>query len=218
MNRPAVICNGLQKSGLHLIQNLVMVMGWERAPDKFDKPVTKTQWKTEPYGPAFCDLQPGTVAYTHLLPLTDFGPHTVFHIRRNPRNVLVSAARWQYRSLPTFKGECSSDLIDAVLTPSFIDRTWQFLDPPRGGQHSLFRFEDLVGENPDCDIRHIGQVLCPAVKLDIPVVARLMIGDTRTYNEKPSRWEEVWDTRVDSKWGDLGGIELEQAFGYRNNL
>jgi len=204
-----VICNGLQKSGVRLLQRAVELMGWTPAPDKFSRTVTKREWRHEPYGPGFCTLGEHEVAYTHIPYPADIGKHQFIGIIRDPRNVLISAYRWQYRHNPLTATEARTSL-EHMMTPRFFMRASQFVDWPR--HRLVFRFEDMVGPSREIHVQVLADIL--EVEIDAETIAAQMIGGTRTYQPQHSRWQDIWTPDLDKRWKERGGEDLVKAYGY----
>jgi hypothetical protein len=132
------------------------------------------------------------------------GPRiTIF---RNPRNCLVSMAR--FKGLPVATGYLMR-LVRAYNGGPMADELRGYL-PWRGVAHCV-RYEDLVAS--DACLRGIAAYLeRPYPEDAFPNLPGL----TMTWTGSPSDWRQHWSAELQAVWEAEGMAELERELGYLN--
>ena len=167
-----IVCNGASKTGTHLLLKAVYLFG--------SVGFTATHAHKK-YGSKI------------------YGKH--IHIKRNPRNVLISWLR--------FTGQ---DLTDKNLLrnmPHVINEMNEYLGWLNDKDTLNVSFENLLTDEKE--IKRISDFI------EVPLSAdhfRKLWGDTPTFTNSLSNWRESFSDKIKKEWGLMGGHELERLLGY----
>lgn len=133
------------------------------------------------------------------------GESRLVHIIRNPRDVLLSRARF-------FRGEIEPGLLMTDLREGLIEAMQAYTPWLSESAVLTVRFPELYTDD--------GATLAAiAQDLNVPVVDgayEAIEGLTKTYTGPGNRvrWEEYWTPALDDVWKEVGGSAIETAWGY----
>lgn len=136
----------------------------------------------------------------------------VAYVYRHPRNVLISAVRYQNHQVRGMKDDLTEDKLITMAFDFFNAPIWAVY---RGYDKWLtsgaycFKYEDMVTGEAACGL---ADYLGVARRSDI--AERLAEGGTPTWTGKPSRWEDFWGESIDRVWRDEGMLVIERELGY----
>ena len=145
----------------------------------------------------------GTITLTH----HNHAHH--IHIRRDPRNVLMSMLRYTKRTVSPGTFLTAFRSFELSGSTSLVDQMAGY-EPWLSDPDTLnIKYEDLVSS--DAVMRaiatHIGVPYLDGAFEDLP-------GWTITWNDVPSDYTEVWTPLVQEAWAAEGGNELLERWGY----
>jgi hypothetical protein len=141
--------------------------------------------------------------------------HKVAYVYRNPRNVLISAQRYQNAQMRGWEDTITNEkLIEQFFGyyNSSMPAMYQSYMKWLGTSAYCFKYEDML-KGPE--VMHgladyLGKPRLPNERYkDIP-------GGTATWTGKSSDWREFWTKEIDEIWIAEGMLEIEQALGYDN--
>jgi hypothetical protein len=128
------------------------------------------------------------------------------HIKRDPRNVVISMLR--FNGQPVTPGTFLARF-RRFQDDSIVEEMAQF-EPWLADAHTLtVAWEDLIAS--DATMRQI------AAYVDVPYIEgawERLPGRTYTWNDKHSDFRDIWTRQVASAWRDEGGDNLLRVWGY----
>lgn len=169
-----IVCNGSPKTGTHLLLKAVYLFG----------------------GVGF------SASHAH----KSFGCRILgkhLHIKRNPRNVLLSWVRFSGNELKTHN---IISEIDHIIKEMTTYKGW--LDD---GETLNVSFELLLSDKKELE-RVSGFLGLPLVDDHFS----LLWGGTRTFTNNLIKWKDHWNDEINEVWVKAGGLELEKDFGYNH--
>ena len=183
-----IICNGIEKSGLHALSKSVQLLG---IPSN-----------------SFAPDAPNSVAFDHI-PYGTLDPKYTKHIyiRRHPRNMLISWVR--FIALPVTTGTLIGAM-QGFVEGSFHDYCSKFIPWLNEPGVLQVRFEDLFtdgGVTMQKIADYLGVPLDPDAYPNIP-------GFTQTWTGKLSDWTTVWNAELETALTQYRCNEIQTAFGY----
>lgn len=141
--------------------------------------------------------------------------HKVAYVYRNPRNVLISAQRYQNHQMRGWE----KTVTEQKLINQFFDffncsmpAVYMSYSKWLNTKAFCFRFEDmLTGQETINGLAdYLGkQRLNPDIFKDIP-------GGTYTWTGELSDWKKYWTDGLDKIWVSEGMVEVEKSLGYEN--
>ena len=139
----------------------------------------------------------------------------VVYVYRNPRNVLVSAVRYQNEQLRGMDQEVTQE----KLRDSFFNFFNARLDTMYDGyapwlDSSAYKVSLEAFLKNDQEMRRLAKYL----GVGYNNTWEQLPGDTYTYMEEKSDWRQHWGPEIDSLWEEFGMKGLEEILGYRNNV
>lgn len=179
-----VLCVGIPKSGTNMTEKVCKLLGVSPSPHMH-------------------------TANYHLAET-----HKVAYVYRNPRNVLISAQRYQNHQMRGWE--------DTITDQKLINQFFEFFNAPLNSVYLgyekwltskayCFKFEDMVKGIGVVDLSsYLG------VKFRPDIAARLAEGGTPTWTGKLSHWQDFWTPAIDKVWVDEGMLEIEKRLGYDN--
>ena len=181
-----IYCNGIPKSGTHALVRAVTLLGFR-----------STEVIQGHYDIKHRDLPKAMQARGFI------------HIKRNPRNIMISWLR--YRNFPLTKEELIKTFNRYHYHPIYtlFARYERFLSDGT----LVVRFEDLFSDGGD-SLQRI------ADKLDVSVPKNAydeIEGKTITFKEVHSNWQDypdLWDDSIEEEWIKARGPEIEKIWGY----
>jgi len=123
------------------------------------------------------------------------------HIKRNPRNALISYLRMDKVELTP------NNIINRMKT--FIDEYSKYIHLLDDKAILNVSFEDLLTD--ENELKRIAEYI------DLPLVDnhfKLLWGNTMTFTGSLSNWRDYWCNDIVDSWFIFGGVELERALGY----
>lgn len=227
-----IITNGVPKSGNWLLVNYLQGCGLKLEPGglmAYHAPYKLRMVGGKPWGKSrtleeiLADKRDDRVLSGHFADSVDLPGHRVAFIYRNPRNVLVSYARWhavnsdwtnKTRSQPAeaaVRKHFGSNWFVNIMNMHRVFHGWlekadvavrfeDFQDWPEEVGHRISDALDI----PFCDPR---EVMCE----NAPWVSSAYQG---TWSGKHSDWREWWDNELEALWHRHGGPEIEESYGY----
>lgn len=144
------------------------------------------------------------------------GKHKVAYVYRNPRNVLISAQRYQNHQMRGWE--------DTITEEKLIDQFFDFFNASMPAVYRAyekwfntkafcFKYEHLFQVSPenqatfDSLADYLGK---PRKKW----VRDQIISKTPTWTGKQSNWQDHWSEGLERIWRDEGMIEIEKSLGY----
>ncbi len=124
------------------------------------------------------------------------------HIKRNPRNVLISYIRHFDKS------NLTTENITKHI-PIIIKEMSSYINLLSDSNVLNVSFEKLLTNSNE--LERISKFI------DLPLIDdhfKKIWGNTPTFTNKLSNWREHWNEEINNKWIELGGVELENTFGY----
>jgi len=140
----------------------------------------------------------------------------VVYIYRNPRNVLLSAVRYQNEQVRDSTKDISPDKLRDMFYDFFncsLPYVFRAYEGWMTSNALIIRFEDLISDK-DC-MDKIADY-CGVEKPSYETFKGLYGAKTPTWSGKLSDWQEVWCPEIDKIWKDEGMLEIEQSLGYFN--
>lgn len=141
-------------------------------------------------------------------------PHKIFYkkmvvIFRNPRNVLVSECRWQYKRVTTGRMILTLRKWEHEGATSFYETMAEeysrYLHWKEDPNVLCVNYEDLIKD--DKTLRKIADYLgVPYLEDAFPNLEGL----TRTWNRVKSNWEKYWSPEVEKVWKETRADLLEE--------
>ena len=127
-------------------------------------------------------------------------------LKRHPRNILISMARWQQR--PLKQGPLIVLMQDFYNWEPMAQYLSAFTPWLHNGVHSL-SYEDLTGA--DWALRGIADYL------NVPYLDDAfenLPGLTTTWTGAPSDWTQHWTPVMERAWEDHGMADVQHEWGY----
>ena len=138
--------------------------------------------------------------------------YKVGYIYRNPRNVLISAQRYQNHQV---RGQADTLTEEKLITMAFgffnapIWAVYRGYEKWMTSQACLIRYEDLVSGAENRKLAQYLGVEEKPIHLELP-------GNTPTWTGKTSNWRDYWTEGLDKIWIEEGMLEIEESLGYCN--
>ena len=215
-----IICNGPPKAGTTLLVSLFMLLGYDntyfflRQSAKEEVP---SLWRAKhDGGKSATSDQPGPkdIVHAHLLGSGgDYADKPMITIYRDPRNMLISLARFRARMErdAQFHENAIRSLIGQPFYghPSFIAGVRESL---RWRSGFWTRFEDMFKtQEVDRIARHFGVECDPE---EVLVRLPLTRGREYTVTDRWSNWRDHWTESIHNEWTSMGGPALVADMGY----
>lgn len=179
-----VLCIGIPKSGTNMTEKVCKLLGVNPSP------------------------------HTHTANYHLAETNKVAYVYRNPRNVLISAQRYQNHQVRGMKDDLTEEKLITMAFDFFNAPIWavyngysKWLTSPA----CCFKYEDMIEGKADGLADYLG------VKRRDDIKERLAEGGTPTWTGKPSKWEDYWTTGLEKVWIEEGMVEIEKGLGYGNN-
>lgn len=131
----------------------------------------------------------------------ELSPTKHIHIRRNPRNAIISYLRMDKTELT------SKNIISKMKL--FIDEYSQYVHLLSDKNILNVSFEDLLTD--ENELKRIADFI------GFPLVDnhfKMLWGNTATFTGSLSNWRDYWCRDIIKAWSELGGVELENSLGY----
>jgi len=189
-----VCVTGIPKSGTHALLKAVEMMGVPVGEGKAHIDV-----ETLP-------AEPGHVYHCHIPPQELPGDCRTIVMLREPRNALVSYARFRYGVVTA--GNLRLSLLD-FFDFSFPEWLRKFIDY-RESECLPIRFDDLLTDGGE-SVERIGKYIDA---FDTTDVYKNINGQTVTYTGRLSNWQDHWTQRLEKEWRDTGCADLAGRYGY----
>ena len=140
----------------------------------------------------------------------------VLFIYRNPRNVVISAVRYQNQQV--------RDETPDVTDKKIIDQIYGFFNTSLRSYYEVYypwlnskackvKFADLVS-NPST-VKSIIDYMGSNAKPEN--IVKNLPGGTGTWTGKYSDWTKYWSEEVDKVWKEEGMVEMEKKWGFDND-
>ena len=146
--------------------------------------------------------------------------YKVAYVYRNPRNVLISAQRYQNHQMRGWENTITEEKLIA-----------QFFDYYNASMPAVynsyakwlltsaycFKYEDILTDISV--VQGLYRYLGKPDNENMPkqeFLARIP-GNTPTWTGKPSDWSKFWTPGIDKVWKEEGMVEIERGLGYVND-
>lgn len=211
-----IFANGVPKSGTHLVLAAFDALKIWRYPDvRIVRDVVRGP-RTESPGarmhsgkaPKFEELckAPGCV-HAHLSAKADIKPAKTVVIFRDPRNVLLSMARWKYggsAEMPVALKHFQFKTTDMIQYYRLFLDWWDRSD-------ALCIYYERFRRDPEAVTKAVAEF----AGVDwTPAAAEVIGRPTVTWSGQSSDWPAVWNDKIDGAWKAAGGPALVEQMGY----
>lgn len=141
------------------------------------------------------------------------GRHKVAYVYRNPRNVLISAQRYQNHQMRGWEKTVTEEKLIAQFfdffnasMPAVYNAYQKWFDTSA----YCFKFEDMISDRKTIDglADYLGK---PHVGNN---ALEQLQGGTATWTGRLSDWTEFWTPELDKIWVEEGMLEIEKKLGY----
>lgn len=139
--------------------------------------------------------------------------HKVAYIYRNPRNVLISAQRYQNHQMREWENTINEEKLIAQFFDFFnasMPAVYNAYQKWFGTKAYCFKFEDMISDRSVIDglAEYLGK---PKPGNE---VLKQLEGGTSTWTGRLSNWEDFWTPNLERIWIDEGMLEIEKRLGY----
>lgn len=224
-----IVVNGVMKSGTTLLVQYIRECGIEMEPGGLIAPAGRRlmikggkPWgEVRPLQEALSHYAPDRLMSGHINDRIDLSPHTVVQIIREPRNILVSEARWRAVNLDwqNAKQEPPVDRVRQEILKAIGSLLERLLGQVGWLKKAdvVIRFEDFV-ERPETT----AALLCSTLGIRY-ADPRGVLGDgapwiTKTYrgtwSGRHSDWRGYWNEKIEAAWRSAGGPGVAELYAY----
>lgn len=226
-----IIVNGAPKSGTTMLVTYLQTCGLILEPGGLmaypgDKPLVMRGGK--PWGDVrsldevLDHFDKDRVVGAHVGDHVEFPGHLVVFTYRNPRDMVVSQARWRAVGLDwtNVKEQPSESEVRAHITNGLIREVLTTMRSFEGWllkADATVEFSEFV-KKPHLTAARLGTALHMSM-----ADPEDMLGDKApwvteeyrgTWSGQHSDWRQVWDQRLDEVWTAWGGLDVERAYGF----
>lgn len=157
-------------------------------------------------------LEPAHHKHTANYHLAD--TNKVVYTYRNPRNVLVSAVRYQNEQIRNYTKDITEDKLIDLFFDFFncsLPYTYRAYSRWMDTSACIIKFENLVSSIDE--MNKIADYM--GVEHATPETYGKLYGSSPTWSGRLSEWETVWTDGFDKIWKEEGMVEIEQGLGYQ---